>query len=285
MEIVTRSSRMRAISQKLREEGKRIGFVPTMGALHDGHLSLIRETRKMADVVVVSIFVNPTQFGPSEDFEQYPRDLARDADRVATLGVDYIFAPSAEDIYAPGFGTWVEVADLSNKLCGASRAGHFRGVCTVVSILFNVVRPHFAFFGQKDAQQSIIIKRMVKDLRIGVEIVVCPTVREIDGLAVSSRNAFLNPEERQSALCLHRALSRCSELFAEGQHNAALLSQEIERVLSTEPQAKVDYVAIVSIDDLEPVETIEKNPVLVALAVWIGKTRLIDNVVLIPLQS
>lgn len=285
MEIVTRSSRMRAISQKLREEGKRIGFVPTMGALHEGHLSLIRETRKMADVVVLSIFVNPAQFAPAEDFESYPRDLARDADRVSTLGVDYIFAPNVEDIYAPGFNTWVEVAGLSDKLCGASRPGHFRGVCTVVNILFNVVRPDFAFFGQKDAQQAIIIKRMVKDLRIGVEIVVCPIIREADGLALSSRNAYLNPEEREAALCLSRSLTRCSQLFSEGERNSALLIQEMQRVISTEPLATVDYVAIVHPDNLEPAETIEKNPVLAAVAVWIGKTRLIDNVVINPLQS
>src|SRR5437016_4755716 len=195
MEIVNRSSRMRSICHKLRADGQRIGFVPTMGALHEGHLSLIREARKMADKVIVSIFVNPVQFGPQEDYLQYPRDLARDADLAATVGIDYIFAPTVEDIYPPGFGTYVSVDGVSDKLCGKSRPGHFRGVATVVSILLNVIRPHFAFFGQKDAQQTVVIKRMVRDLKIDVEIVVSPIVREADGLALSSRNAYLKPEE------------------------------------------------------------------------------------------
>src|SRR5947208_4921888 len=208
MEIINRRKRMMSVARKLRrEENRTIGFVPTMGALHEGHLSLIHEARALCDVVVVSVFVNPTQFGPSEDFNSYPRDLTRDAGLLAEYNVDYVFAPSVEEIYPEGFSTYVTVEGLTDKLEGASRTGHFRGVTTVVTILLNVVRPDFAFFGQKDAQQALIIRRLTRDLALNTEIIVLPTVREDSGLAISSRNLNLSPDERQAASIIHRALS------------------------------------------------------------------------------
>jgi pantoate--beta-alanine ligase len=281
MEIINRIPRMMSVARELRADGKRIGFVPTMGALHEGHLSLMARAREMCDMVVVSIFVNPTQFGPDEDFEQYPRDLARDAELAFTRGVDFIFAPTRDDMFPKGLATYVIVERLSDKLEGASRPGHFRGVTTVVNKLFNIVHPQFAFFGRKDAQQVILIKRMVRELAMDVEIVVGPTVREEDGLALSSRNIFLSTEERKAATVLRRALERSRTLYNAGDRDGARLISSMRALIETEPLARVDYIAITDTERLEPVETIPADtPTLVSMAVFIGATRLIDNIVL-----
>jgi len=281
MEIISRIPRMKSLSRELRDEGQRIGLVPTMGSLHEGHLSLLGRARDMCDTVIASVFVNPAQFGPREDFARYPRDLARDAELAFTRGVDFIFAPAAEDIYPEGFASWVSVEGLSEKLEGASRPGHFRGVTTVVNKLFNIVHPHFAFFGRKDAQQVIVIKRMVHDLSMDVEIVVGPTVREEDGLALSSRNLYLSKEERKAATVLRRALERCLTLHNSGERDSGRLMASMRTVIEAEPLAGIDYVAITDCEGLDPVETIAgPAPTLVSLAVFIGRTRLIDNIVL-----
>src|ERR687883_903885 len=220
MEIINRRQRMSSVARKVRrEEDKTIGLVPTMGALHEGHLSLVREARRMCDVVVVSVFVNPTQFGPGEDFEHYPRDLTKDTSLLADYNVDYIFAPTVEEMYPKGFATYVTVEGLSDQLEGVSRPGHFRGVATVVTVLLNIVRPDFTFFGQKDAQQTLVIKRLVRDLAFDTEIVVLPTVREESGLALSSRNAYLNAEEQQAAAVIYQALKRARESYENGERN------------------------------------------------------------------
>jgi pantoate--beta-alanine ligase len=252
-----------------------------MGALHAGHLSLMQRARQSSDAVVVSVFVNPIQFGPSEDFDKYPRDLSHDAELCTSRGVDYLFAPLIDEIYPEDFATYVVVEGLSDKLCGASREGHFRGVTTVVTKLLNVVHPHFAFFGRKDAQQAIIVKHMVRDLCIDSEIVVCPTQRDDDGLALSSRNAYLSYEERQAATVLYRALEKAQVLYGSGVRESESIRAAMEAIITAEPLARIDYVAIVDTRDLEPVQAIEDDvTVLIALAVYIGKTRLIDNVVL-----
>ena len=282
MELIRRIHLMREISQEARGRGRRIGLVPTMGALHDGHLSLVRRAKELCDLVVVSVFVNPAQFGPNEDFDRYPRDLTRDADLCVQQGVDYLFAPSAGAMYLPGHRTWVEVEGLSEVFEGAARPGHFRGVATVVLKLFNIVRPHFSFFGQKDGQQVVIVRRMLRDLNVDVELVVCPTQRDADGLALSSRNAYLGPAERAAATCLYRALERARELIEEqGVRDARQVEAAIREVIDSEPLARLDYVAITDVETLERVETIDRQ-VLVALAVWIGETRLIDNMLLSP---
>ena len=272
---------MRAASRAARHEDKRLGFVPTMGALHEGHLSLVRAAKAQSDLVAVSIFVNPTQFGPREDLAQYPRPFERDCELLKKEGVDFLFAPSAEDMYPKGSVTWVEVEGLSQKLCGQSRPGHFRGVTTVVSKLFHVIEPDLAFFGQKDAAQAAIIRRMVRDLNFPVEIVVCPIVREPDGLAMSSRNAYLSPQERKSALVLSRALTEIQSRFERGEHTAARLIDAGKQVLAREPGARLDYLEIVGPDTLEPVEE-ATNTVLVAVAAFVGNTRIIDNILLSP---
>src|SRR5438128_1624712 len=243
MEIINRRKRMSSVARKIRrEENRTIGFVPTMGALHEGHLSLIHEARAMCDVVIVSVFVNPAQFGPNEDFKSYPRDLTRDADLLAEYNVDYVFAPGLEEIYPPGFSTYVTVEELSEQLEGASRPGHFRGVTTVVAILLNVVRPDFAFFGQKDAQQALIIKWLARDLALGTEIIILPTVREDSGLAISSRNLYLSSEEQQAASVIHRALSKAKEVYKEGERNAGRLADILRSIIEAEPRARVDYI-------------------------------------------
>jgi pantoate--beta-alanine ligase len=281
MEIINRRQRMMSVARKLRrEENRTIGFVPTMGALHAGHLSLIHEARAMCDVVVVSVFVNPAQFGPAEDFSSYPRDLTRDAALLAEYNVDYVFAPTVEEIYPPGFSTYVTVEGLSNQLEGASRPEHFRGVTTVVAILLNVVKPDFAFFGQKDAQQAILIKRMVRDLAFSAEIVVVPIVREESGLALSSRNNYLDDGQRRAAAVLNRALSKARESYEEGEHSAAHLIEIARATIEKEPLARMDYVSVNDAETLEKLEKIDDRPALVSLAVFIGETRLIDNVVL-----
>lgn len=267
---------MQQLAEELRISGKRIAFVPTMGYLHEGHLSLVRIARKLGDVVVVSIFVNPTQFGPNEDFEKYPRDIERDEGLCREEGVDVIFYPSVEEMYQHPHLTYVTVEQLSGVMCGISRPTHFRGVTTVVSKLFNIVKPHIAVFGQKDFQQALIIRKMVQDLNFDVEIVTAPIIREEDGLAMSSRNAYLNPEERQQATVLYQSLQLAQELIKSGQRNAATVRSEMESLISSRPLAKIDYIAIVDADTLQPVEEI-KNNTLIALAVKIGQTRLIDN--------
>jgi pantoate--beta-alanine ligase len=272
---------MVSTARDIRSEGKRTGFVPTMGALHEGHLSLMSRAREMCDVVIASVFVNPAQFGPEEDLDRYPRDLARDAELAFTRGVDFIFAPSPEDIYPGGFSTYVTVEGLSDRLEGASRPGHFRGVATVVAKLFNIVSPHFAFFGRKDAQQVIIIKRMVQDLAMDVEIVVGPTVREEDGLALSSRNVYLSAQERKAAPVLRRALERCRTLYNGGEKDSARLISAMRSLIEAEALARIDYIAITDTVRLAPLDYVSHNsPALVSLAVFIGDTRLIDNIVL-----
>ena len=280
MEIINRIPRMRSVARKLRRDGRKVGFVPTMGALHEGHLSLIRRARAMCDIVVVSIFINPIQFGRGEDFESYPRDLARDAELVATRGVDYLFAPSIDEVYPEEFTSFVLVEELSDKLCGVMRPGHFRGVTTVVMKLFNIIQPDFAFFGQKDAQQGIIIKRMVHDLSLDTEIVLCPIVREPDGLAMSSRNAYLSSEERKAAVVLYRALEKSKSLYAEGERESTKILSAMRQLIEAEPLARIDYVTIVDTERLEPISIIsEDQPILVALAIHIGRVRLIDNTI------
>jgi pantoate--beta-alanine ligase len=282
MEIINRTQRMRSVSRKARkDQDKTIGLVPTMGALHEGHLSLVREARRMCDTVVVSIFVNPKQFAPTEDFSRYPRDLTKDTMLLADYNVDYIFAPAVEEIYAKGFSTHVEVEGLSDQLEGAARPGHFRGVATVLAILFNIARPDFAYFGQKDAQQTLVVRRMVRDLAFDTEVVVLPTVREESGLAFSSRNAYLTEEDRRAAPVLYRALSHAESAYNEGERNARKLAEivraDIERAA---PGAQVEYVSVNDADTLAPLDRLEDRPVLVSLAVRFGKTRLIDNILL-----
>lgn len=270
---------IRSLVSSVRSEGKRVGLVPTMGFLHQGHLSLVQEAKRNCDVVVVSIFVNPTQFGPNEDFNTYPRDLQRDAGLVADLGVDAIFAPEVSEMYPEGFSSSVEVTGVSEYLCGASRPGHFKGVATVVTKLFNIVRPDTAFFGQKDFQQVLVIKRMVQDLNMDIHIVDVPIVREADGLALSSRNVYLSPEEREAALILSRSLELAREKVAAGERNMALLKELVIDYIQSEPLANIDYVELRSIPDLKEAEVLQ-GKVLLALAVRFGKTRLIDNIVL-----
>jgi pantoate--beta-alanine ligase len=272
---------MTSVARKIRrEQDKTIGLVPTMGALHEGHLSLVREARRMCDVVVVSVFVNPAQFGPGEDFEHYPRDLTKDTALLTDYNVDYIFAPTVDEIYPRGFSTYVTVEGLSEQLEGASRPGHFRGVATVVTILFNTVRPDFAFFGQKDAQQALVIRRLVKDLAFDTEIVILPIVREDSGLAISSRNLYLTPDEQQSAAVIHRALKQAKIAFKDGERSAGRLADVIRATVESEPRARLDYVAVTDAESLEKVERIDERPTLVAVAAYIGKTRLIDNMIL-----
>ena len=281
MEIINRRQRMTSVARKIRREQDRtIGLVPTMGALHEGHLSLVREARRMCDVVVVSVFVNPTQFGPSEDYEHYPRDLTKDTALLTDYNVDYIFAPAAEEIYPRDFSTYVNVGGLSKLLEGESRPGHFRGVATVVAILLNTVRPDFAFFGQKDAQQAIIIKQMVRDLAFEAEIVVLPIVREESGLALSSRNAYLDPEQRQAAAVINGALLRARAAYDDGEHNAARLTELVKAKIEEEPLARIDYISLNDSTTLKRLDRVDDQPALLSLAVFIGKTRLIDNVVL-----
>jgi len=281
MEIINRRQRMSSVARKIRREQDRtIGLVPTMGALHEGHLSLVREARRMCDVVVVSVFVNPTQFGPSEDYEDYPRDLTKDTALLTDYNVDYIFAPAAEEIYPKDFSTYVNVGGLSKLLEGESRPGHFRGVATVVAILLNTVRPDFAFFGQKDAQQAVIIKRMVKDLAFDTEIVVSPTVREDSGLAISSRNLYLDAEEQESAAVIHRALKQAKEIYKKGERHAGKIAESVRATIETEPRVRVDYVRVVDAETLEKLDKLDERPMLVAVAAYVGKTRLIDNTML-----
>ena len=279
MRVVTSVSEARAVLDAARARGETVALVPTMGALHEGHLSLIRAARAENDVVVVSIFVNPTQFGPKEDLERYPRDLDRDRGLCEDAGADLIFSPPAEEMYPRGFSTWVEVEGLTDGLCGRSRPGHFRGVCTVVTKLLSICSPERAYFGEKDAQQLAVITRMVRDLDLRVAVVPCPTVREADGLAMSSRNARLTPEERAQASTLYRALGTAKDLVDAGERDPAVLQDALRAVLAEADLGEVDYVEIVRTDDLTPVTAIE-GTCLIAVAVKFGGsgTRLIDNI-------
>lgn len=280
MEIINRRQRMFSISRKLRREEKTVGFVPTMGALHAGHLELVKEARQRCDIVVVSIFVNPTQFNDKADLEKYPRDLTADAAMLAEYDVDYIFAPDTEEIYPEGFSTFVDVEGLTDKFEGASRPGHFRGVATVVTILFNTIRPDFAFFGQKDAQQVAVIKQLTRDLGFEMEIVVVPTVREESGLAMSSRNKLLSPEECEKATIIIEALREAKTAYKKGERNAANLTETVKKRIAIEPLARLDYVAVADRDSLQNIEKIGDNEALIMAAVYFGDVRLIDNVIL-----
>ncbi|MCS7166833.1 MAG: pantoate--beta-alanine ligase [Gemmatales bacterium] len=284
MQIVATITETRCIIQKARNEGRRIGFVPTMGALHEGHASLIRAARRETDFVVVSIFVNPTQFGPNEDYQRYPRTPEADWALCRREGVDLVFSPSVEEMYPPGFCTWVEVTRLQDVLCGRSRPGHFRGVATVVLKLLNIVQPDIAYFGQKDAQQARIIRQLVHDLNVPIEIRVCPIVREADGLALSSRNAYLSPQERQHATVLYRALQLAQELVNQGECDTSRIRQRMVDLITATPGATLDYAEIVDPETLQPVAQIT-GPALAALAVRLGSARLIDNQLLIPQTS
>ena len=256
-----------------------VGLVPTMGYLHDGHLSLIRRARAECDHVVVSIFVNPTQFGPNEDLSKYPRDLDRDLNLIEPLGTDLVWMPTAEIMYPQGYQTWVEVEEVTRPLEGAQRPGHFKGVTTVVAKLFTGVQPHKAYFGQKDAQQGAVIRQMTRDLNFPIEIVVCPIVREPDGLAMSSRNVYLDPEQRKAATVLYRSLSAAKDLYETGERNAEKIRGKMKEVLTSEPLAKVQYASCADYDTLDELDEIT-GKTLLSMAVFIGKTRLIDNFVL-----
>ena len=277
MKVVKGVSDMKTLSRSLKGEGKTIAFVPTMGALHDGHLSLMAEGRKLADVLVSSVFVNPTQFGPNEDYKKYTRDTEGDLAKMSRAGVDAAFFPEPEEIYPPGFQTYVEVTELEKPLCGASRPGHFRGVATVVLKLFNIVKPDFAIFGKKDFQQLQVIKRMVRDLDLDVEIIGMPTFRESSGLAMSSRNAYLSPEEKERAASLSRALREIKRNFDGGERDAASLVEYGRRVILNASAGEIDYLEIRKGETLEEVKSVSQGDVA-ALAVKVGGARLIDNI-------
>jgi pantoate--beta-alanine ligase len=282
MEIIRTVSWMKQAARQARAENHVIGMVPTMGALHEGHLSLLRRAKSECSKVFASIFVNPTQFGPKEDLSKYPRTFEADVAKLESAGVDILFAPDAKEIYPAGFTTYVSVEGLSDRLEGRSRPGHFRGVATVVLKLFEIAQPHFAFFGRKDAQQARILQRMLQDLNSDVDLVPCPIVREPDGLALSSRNAYLNPEERRAAAVLHRALQAARGAVLVGTRDALSLQDAARRVLSEERLARVDYVEVASTDTFEPMARVGAQPAYVLLAVFIGKTRLIDNLLIEP---
>jgi pantoate--beta-alanine ligase len=277
--VISDITETKTVVAETRAARKTIGLVPTMGALHEGHLSLIRASASECDFTIVSVFVNPTQFGPGEDFEHYPRNLESDAKLAAEAGVDLIFAPPPGAMYPRGYATYVEVERLTEVLCGASRPKHFRGVTTVVTKLFNICKPDVAYFGQKDAQQVAVIKRMTRDLDMDVEIQFLPIVREPDGLAMSSRNKYLSEDERKQATCLYRALKKAKELFASGVVDSGEIINEMTIVVEAEPGAIIDYISIVDADELGPVKQVT-GPALVALAVFFGETRLIDNTIL-----
>lgn len=279
MDIITDLSQMQARTMEWRAKGLKTSLVPTMGYFHDGHLSLMRYGRTQGDRLVVSLFVNPTQFGPNEDLERYPRDLTRDAELARQVGVDVLYTPTAEQMYPEGYQTYVTVEQVSQGLCGASRPGHFRGVATVVLKLLLQVQPQVAVFGEKDYQQLMVIRRLAADLNVPVEIVGQPIVREADGLAMSSRNTYLNPEERRSALCLYRAVLACRELLAAGENSREKILQAAREIIDSTPLARVDYISLVHPETLKEVEAIEGAARLV-MAVWVGRTRLLDNTLL-----
>jgi pantoate--beta-alanine ligase len=278
MRIIKSAKEMQSFSETLRNQGKRIAFVPTMGYFHEGHLNLMREGRQRGDRVVISIYVNPTQFGPNEDFEQYPRDFERDLTMAESVGVDVIYYPSNQEMYPPNYQTYITVEGVTDNLCGLSRPGHFRGVATVCAKLFNAVKPHIAIFGKKDFQQLTTIKRMVQDLNLDLEIIGMATTREPDGLAMSSRNIYLSAEERKSALSLSRSLKMAKQLYEQGERDAAVIVGKIKRQIESNPYTRIDYVQICDTTTMKDVARLEGECV-VALAVRVGKTRLIDNYV------
>lgn len=267
---------MQSYSDNFRTEGKRIAFVPTMGYFHEGHLCLMKEAKKMADCVVVSIYVNPTQFGPKEDFSKYPRDLDRDLKMAQSVGVDAIFYPADKEMYPTNYQTYVDVEKVTQNLCGMSRPGHFRGVTTVCCKLFNIVKPHLAVFGKKDFQQFITIKRMVDDLNMDLQIIGLPTVRESDGLAMSSRNKYLSPDEKSSALTLFKSLKLAQKLYAGGETKSSVIINKVEKLIKKAPHTAIDYIKICDTKTLKDADKIKSQSVI-ALAVKVGKTRLIDN--------
>ncbi|MBU4293182.1 MAG: pantoate--beta-alanine ligase [Actinobacteria bacterium] len=283
MEIIKKSKRMVSTSELLKSKGEKIGLVPTMGYLHKGHISLIKRARAECSKVFVSIFVNPIQFGPKDDFARYPRNFKRDCSFSEKAGADYIFFPSTDEMYEKDFKTFVEVQDLGNVMCGRARPGHFRGVCTVVLKLFNIIRPNIAYFGQKDYQQLVIIRKMTKDLNVPVEIAECPTVREEDGLAVSSRNKYLSSDERKNAVVLFQSLKLAEELIINGQKNLEIVRKAALEKLESNPfVSKIDYFDFRDKDMLYEIERIDQKAarILIASAIWIGETRLIDNILL-----
>ncbi len=278
MQSVKTIKETQTLIRDFRAKGKTIGFVPTMGALHDGHLSLVKQAKKENDIVVVSIFVNPTQFGPKEDFNNYPRDIDRDLNKLSPIGVDVVFIPDVREMYPQGFSTSINIGSIGEVLCGASRAGHFNGVATVVAKLFNIVMPHKAYFGHKDFQQTVVIKKLVRELNFDIDIIVCPTVRERDGLAMSSRNSYLNDAERKAAGILYKALKLGEELISKGIRESSRIKTEIEALIRTEPLAVIEYAEIVDAATLEKIDDIKSNAAI-CLAVRISATRLIDNLV------
>jgi len=283
MKIIREPRAMQRLAEELRAQGRRIAFVPTMGCLHEGHLSLMREGRKRADTLVVSIFVNPSQFGPQEDLDAYPRDFERDKRRLQEAAVDALFYPTDKAMYPDGYQTYLTVEKVTQNLCGRSRPTHFRGVATVVAKLFHIVKPHVALFGKKDFQQIVVIRRMVEDLNFDIEIVGCAIVREPDGLAMSSRNKYLNAEERKEALAIKKALDRARDLYRNGERSARVIVDEAHRILELHPLVRPDYVSLCDARTLTDVETIEGETVL-AIAGFVGDTRLIDNCVLTDLS-
>lgn len=279
MVTIEKISEIREIVQEARNQGQRVGIVPTMGYFHEGHLSLIRRAREENDLVVVSLFVNPIQFGPKEDLATYPRNLKRDQELAAGAGADILFTPDAVDMYPSNYQTYVEVTEVSQNLCGASRPGHFRGVATVVLKLFNIVKADRAYFGEKDAQQLRVIRRMAMDLNLDLEIIGCPIIRENDGLAMSSRNVYLNEQERQAALVLYRALQTAKQLIETGERDPKIINRQMQAVFGAEPLASTDYIEIVASDTIKPLTELA-GEVLIAVAAKVGKTRLIDNMTL-----
>ena len=279
MKVVTSISDMQSIADHYRREGKMIGFVPTMGSLHEGHLSLVHAARASAEIVVMSIFVNPAQFGPTEDFERYPRDIDRDTRLAKDAGTDILFVPEKQDLYPEGYDTYISVGDMTQILEGKFRSVHFRGVTTIVGKLFLIVKPHKAFFGQKDAQQSLVLRKMVKDLNFDIDIVVLPTVREPDGLAKSSRNVYLSPTERQQAPLIYGSLLQAQTAVRKGERNTELLKEQMRSRMMTIPGIVIDYISIVETTNLTEISVLAPgSSVLIAVAVKIGKTRLIDNI-------
>ena len=281
MMLITRISALKNQIHRLKSKGKTIGFIPTMGALHQGHLSLMRQSRQDNDITVVSIFVNPMQFGPKEDYKKYPRVLNRDIKLMRSIGADIVFVPQADEIYPSGFKTYVNIDSLTDTLCGRSRPGHFKGVLTVVNKLFNIAEPDIAYFGQKDYQQALIIKQMVKDLNMNLKIKVMPIIREPDGLAMSSRNAYLTPEQRQQAVCLYQALNEAKRLIRNGEMSASRITGAMKCIINQAGESWIDYVAIVDKKTLTDIKIIPLHQkILIALAVYMGKIRLIDNMVI-----
>jgi len=279
MQVIRKIKEMQKVSDRLREEKKRIGFVPTMGYLHDGHISLVRKAKDLCDFVVVSIFVNPTQFGPGEDYERYPRDEERDRALLDAAGVDFLFIPEVSEVYPSGYQTYAEVTEVSKGLCGDFRPGHFRGVATVVAKLFNMVKPHLAVFGEKDFQQLLVIKRMVEDLNFDIEIIPGILVREQDGIAMSSRNAYLSPEDRRKATILYRSLRKGKESFESGERRAPVLGRTVQESIESVGEISIQYVEIRDAETLEKIEIVN-GPAVIAVAAIVGSVRLIDNMII-----